>query len=325
MTKPQAALLTMTLAAAAYGVFLLVGGTHDAGRLLQRVGLAGGAFILSLSLLNYLLRFLRWNSYCRRLGHRIALPLGFEYYLAGFGLTATPGKVGEAVRGVYLKKHGVPYPDSLSMVLAERVSDLIAMVLLSGFAVAILPGSALRAAVIVSGLLLVGIIITLATGNTGVVSSLQRRLAGRRLPKVQAAARQLLATMGLAGKLLRGPALLSGIALGLVSWGAEGVGFYYILGFLHAHIALDRAVGIYAVSVLLGALSFLPGGLGTTEASMVLLLVFSGVDRNAAVSATLLCRAATLWFAVLLGVLAMLDAQRRSPFPKAVPSSSASL
>jgi len=68
-------------------------------------------------------------------------------------------------------------------------------------------------------------------------------------------------------------------------------------------------VGIYSVSVLAGALSFIPGGLGSTEAVMVLLLTLVGVNTPAAIAATLICRLATLWFAVIIGgaVLAALE------------------
>ena len=62
------------------------------------------------------------------------------------------------------------------------------------------------------------------------------------------------------------------------------------------------AVSIYGIAVLVGALSFLPGGLGSTELVMGLLLVSLGVDKPVAVAATLICRIATLWFAVFIGV-----------------------
>jgi uncharacterized protein (TIRG00374 family) len=63
--------------------------------------------------------------------------------------------------------------------------------------------------------------------------------------------------------------------------------------------------------MLVGALSFLPGGLGGTEASMVALLMLNNVAQSQAVAATVLIRLATLWFAVALGVIALSMAERR--------------
>jgi uncharacterized protein (TIRG00374 family) len=105
--------------------------------------------------------------------------------------------------------------------------------------------------------------------------------------------------------------LLYGIALGVVAWGSEGVAFYYIMHVLGSDLSLQTALFIYAFSMLVGALSFLPGGLGGTEASMVALLMLNHVAQPQAVAATVLIRLATLWFAVALGIIALSMPERR--------------
>jgi len=107
------------------------------------------------------------------------------------------------------------------------------------------------------------------------------------------------------------PMLLYGIALGLIAWGSEGVAFYYIMHLLGSDLSLQTALFIYAFSMLVGALSFLPGGLGGTEASMVTLLILNHVAQPQAVAATVLIRMATLWFAVALGVFALNMSERK--------------
>ena len=78
---------------------------------------------------------------------------------------------------------------------------------------------------------------------------------------------------------------------------------------LDVQTSVSLAIGVYSVSVLAGALSFIPGGIGSTEAVMILLLKLLGADTATAVAATLICRLATLWFAVILGgiVLVILE------------------
>ncbi len=78
-----------------------------------------------------------------------------------------------------------------------------------------------------------------------------------------------------------------------------------ILQKLGVNTSAGLAIGIYSVSVLAGAVSFIPGGLGSTEAVMVLLLTLVGADASTAVAATLICRFATLWFAVIIGAAAL--------------------
>jgi uncharacterized protein (TIRG00374 family) len=55
-----------------------------------------------------------------------------------------------------------------------------------------------------------------------------------------------------------------------------------------------------------GAATFLPGGLGSTEAVMFLLLQLTGMGDAEAFTVALLSRLATLWLAVILGVVSML-------------------
>jgi hypothetical protein len=54
-----------------------------------------------------------------------------------------------------------------------------------------------------------------------------------------------------------------------------------------------------------GALSFMPGGLGGTEVTMIVSMKLFATPLPIAVSATLVIQVATLWFAVLLGIIAL--------------------
>jgi uncharacterized protein (TIRG00374 family) len=83
---------------------------------------------------------------------------------------------------------------------------------------------------------------------------------------------------------------------------------------LGSDMSLQVALFIYAFSMLVGALSFLPGGLGGTEATMVALLMLNNVAQPQAVAATVLIRLVTLWFAVALGVIALSIAERRKRY-----------
>ena len=66
-------------------------------------------------------------------------------------------------------------------------------------------------------------------------------------------------------------------------------------------IPLTFAMFVYAMAMLAGAISFMPGGLGGAEAVMVGLLVWKGMPGADAIAATVLIRLATLWYAVAVG------------------------
>jgi uncharacterized protein (TIRG00374 family) len=107
--------------------------------------------------------------------------------------------------------------------------------------------------------------------------------------------------------------LAGGFFLALLAWGLEGAGLGLLSSILPGrHLDLASAVGIYGIAVLVGGLSFLPGGLGSTEAVMTALLVTRGYSVADALLLTLACRLVTLWFAVCLGWVAVFLLRQRT-------------
>lgn len=297
----RALLLIVLLSASGYLIFSIWAGWHQVVAAMARVGVVGIAIALSLSLVNYGLRFVRWQKFLTLLGHRVHVPESLRIYIAGFGLTIVPGKVGETIRSVFLKHHGVPYPQSLAAFFSDQLSNLISMLLLACVGLWVYPPAkpmALTLAVVI----LAGLAIL---QQTRLLDSL-KVFAKRRLPvRLAHYVASVIEIVLHSGRCFRLPMLSYGIALGLIAWGAEGVAFYYILHLLGSDISLQTALFIYSFSMLVGALSFLPGGLGGTEAAMVALLTLNGIGQPEAVAATVLIRLATLWFAVALGLVAL--------------------
>ena len=305
----RALLLIVLLSAVGYLIFSIWGGWQDVVAAMARVGLMGTAIALMLSLVNYGLRFVRWQKYLVLLGHRVHTSESLRIYIAGFGLTILPGKAGEAIRSLFLKHHGVSYPESLAAFFSEHLSNLISMLLLVSIGLWVYP-TAQPLVMILAALIVTGLVIMQQTQWLKALKTFaQNRLPGR-LGKLLDHGMEIVLH---AGRCFRLPMLLYGIALGGVAWGAEGAAFYYIMHVLGSDLSLPRALFIYAFSMLVGALSFLPGGLGGAEATMVTLLILNNVAQPQAVAATVLIRLATLWFAVALGIFALTLPERKMP------------
>jgi len=258
-----------------------------------------------LSLLNYVLRIVRWRSYLAHLGHVLTFRFAALTFTAGFAFTLSPGKVGEMVRARYYKNMGVPFSHVAAAFFTERLIDLLAMVTVALLAVASLADS-YRWVLwgTVGGM---GLILFLLAGLSW--DRLERVFMRRQdLPeRLRHAGAGICRMFGSARALLRIDMLLLGFALALAAWSVEGIGLKVIAGMIPSpHLELSAALGIYSVAIIIGALSFLPGGLGSTEAVMVALLVAYGYSMPDAMLPTLVCRLLTLWFAVGLGWLAVL-------------------
>lgn len=294
-------LLIVLLSAVGYLAFSLWGGWQEVVAALSKVGLVGTVIALTLSLVNYLVRFIRWQKFLLKLGHTIYWPESLRIYIAGFGLTILPGKAGEAIRSVFLKKHNVAYTESLAAFFSDQLSNLISMMLLVSVGLWAYPQA--QPVIIILGGLLLAILIFLQ--QTTWLKAFEE-IAQRKFPsKIARLVNSSIEIVLHSKRCFSLPMLLYGIFLGLIAWGAEGVAFYYIMHLLGSDMSLQTALFIYAFSMLVGAISFLPGGLGGTEATMVALLILNHVAQPQAVAATVLIRLATLWFAVALGVIAM--------------------
>lgn len=288
--------LALALATAAIGDF------REVGRSMSQLGAGGWALILGLSLVNYGLRYLRWSLYLSHLGHQLRHRIHALYYIAGFALTTTPGKAGEAIRTVYLGRHAVAATDSLAAFFSERFMDIVTIVLLGLLAAPIL-GEYWWLAPVVGGIaLLLLAIVHLRTPREALQNFWTARADGR----LRRFALSSLRGADNASRLLGGRLAVTGLGLGVIAWGAEGLALAIILDGLGVPVDVTLAIGIYAISVLAGAVSMFPGGLGSTETVMVLLLGSCGVPTSTAIAATLICRIATLWFAVALGAGSMM-------------------
>jgi glycosyltransferase 2 family protein len=222
-------------------------------------------------------------------------------FLAGFPLAVTPGKVGEALKAVWLEREtGLPFSKGISVVLAERISDGLGVLVLSTLGVIAYPRYWPAFAIVLGGL------ITLITLSQIRPAALWLLDLGARLPILKRVSTGLREFYEGSYQLFRPKALLVGVSLGTISWLGEGIGFYFILKGLAVPggwNTLSIAVFVLAFSTVIGAISALPGGLGAAEASIAgMLILLLSLTGDTAAAATLLIRFATLWFAVTLGL-----------------------
>src|SRR5690606_27664117 len=125
-------LLALLFAICVYGAFVAFTGYQALRSALQGFAWETFAGALGLASFNYLLRFAKWEFYLAKLGVR-GIPLGESLlaFLSGFVLTVTPVKVGEVFKSALLSKtHGVDMARTAPIVLAERLTVVIAIVVL---------------------------------------------------------------------------------------------------------------------------------------------------------------------------------------------------
>lgn len=261
--------------------------------------------LLVLATSNYLLRFLKWQYYLVALGLQIPAWPSLLIFLSGFSMAVTPGKLGEVIKSYLLKdRYGIPMSRTAPIVVADRLTDLAALLMLTAVgAVSFHYGE--RAIIVITALLLVALVLLSQERAFRAVVRTTRRF--RLVRRYESVLETLYASTAI---LIRPRALLITIPVAVVAWLAEGLAFYLTFKALHVPGDVLTALFIYSFSMIIGAVSFLPGGLGLTEATMAGLLVARDIGRAQAAAATIIVRLVTLWYAILIGAIALLLFQK---------------
>lgn len=260
--------------------------------------------VCGLSLTSYVIRGLRWRLMLAQIGYRLPLAFSLITYVAGFAFTLAPGKVGELAKYAYYRDYRIPMSPVAGAYSVERIADLAIFVTLA-FVFFGTASEEYGSILIGAGLCVPMGMLLLAGIPEHRLAQLERYLIGSGTGRVKVV-RGVLAGLSAAKELMSIRAISYSLLLGFAGWLAESLGLYLLCSLSPAtSIGVGEAVGIYATAIVVGAISLLPGGLGTTEAALAAILASRGMPFSDVLLVTILCRVLTLWLAVVLGWVAV--------------------
>lgn len=260
--------------------------------------------VLALRVANWVLRFFKWHFYLHVVGVRdIRVDDSAAVFVSGFVLSLSPGKVAEVLKSVVLKHlTGVPIATTLPVIAAERLSDGLAVLILLALAIGALSADQYWPVVLVSTLLLAALVALLQ--RRSLCLWLLDRVAD--LPVIRRFAGPLRGFYESSYAIVRWRSLGVAVGLGMVANLLDGVGVYLILvgiGLPATTELFFQALLVISLSVVVGSLSALPGGLGAADLSIgVTLRLVVGLDVAQAGFVTLMARFVQLWWGVMVGM-----------------------
>jgi uncharacterized protein (TIRG00374 family) len=222
-------------------------------------------------------------------------------------MIATPGRLGELVRLRWMAQESRwPLEKLVPIAVADRATEL------AGMLTVIVACVAFRNTDVAGNFWVVAVAVFLVwfSLNPRLLTwffEFVWRIVGR-APRVFVRLRRM--AQGLI-PFTRAGVLIVTILISTFGWMLEGFAFFCVLSWLGAEIDVATASAIFLVAVLSGALSGLPGGLGSTEAVIIILLSLQNVPVEISVIATVIIRLATLWYAVAIGAIFFFIAETR--------------
>lgn len=272
-----------------------------------------------LAVISYVLTFpfrgLRWQRLLSNVGsHLPVLPLTEVIFIAWFVNSVLPGKVGDLYRGYLLRReYRLSLSRTIGTVVAERVVDLLSLILLLGVTgylvlrgrVAPVVDQMLYAGWIGFAVLVIGMVLTYRYGE---------RLAAFFPPHLREVYVRF--AHGTFASLKNLPVIAGLTAL---AWLAEAGRLYFVMQSVHLSLGLPAALFTVA-AVSLSLIVPTPGGLGGVEAAFVGVLAVFGVPLHVAVVVALLDRMISYYSLIVFGLPAFLLTKRgRQPAVASTP------
>jgi glycosyltransferase 2 family protein len=261
--------------------------------------------VVGLTFVNLGLRYVKWEYYLRLLGIRgVKQSDSIAIFLANYLLILTPGKVGALLKSYFLKQtNGIPVARTMPIIVAERLSDGLGMVLMTAIAMVAYPAALPAVILVVVGM---GMVVLVAQHRP---LALRLIAIAEGIPFIHRFAATLHTLYDSTNELLQIRPLIVATLLGTGARATEGVALYFVLlglGVANTPEVLTNALFITALSNIVGVLVMMPGGLGGTEGSMAgLITYFIGLAPAPTTAATLLARLASFWLPALLGGIAI--------------------
>jgi uncharacterized protein (TIRG00374 family) len=258
--------------------------------------------ILVLIFSSWCVLYVRWVLLLKNSQITISAKDNFLIYFAGFALAITPAKSGELVKSMILKeKFDIPHSRSVPVILMERFYDVVGTLIVSLLGLWFFGLASLPIVIVATGV----IALAFCAVYSSKIFNVFLRLFNK-LNFFQKLITPLMSLQETVKKSSKSKVALVSTTLTVVYRLIEALAIYVVLlGFGIDLIHYLSLAALYSSSIILGNISFVPGGLGVTEGSLTGLLSLQGIEFSTAVGLTLMIRLFTLWYAIIVGFVCL--------------------
>jgi len=294
-------IIVILIAIIIYAVFLFISDFNLVYEKITNFKIIFIPIILSLVSISWVITFYRWHLLLKNSNIHIPIKNNFIIYLASLSLSITPGQIGEVIKSEFLKKQfKIPRSKTLPIIFIEKFYDLMGALIASIIGVWYFEGGLYLISI---GIVLLALIFVLILSRSIFERILLLICKIKFFSKYQ---KNFLESYNVLRNSLKTKIGLKSGILSFIFWVIQGVAVYFVLLALEMNeLNFLIATSANAISVLIGALSFVPGGLGVTEGSMGGLLALQGIEFSFALIAGVIIRIFTSWYTVIVGFIAL--------------------
>ena len=284
-----------------YAIFLFISDLDKISDKILNFKLEFLPIILGLVIFSWIISYFRWNILLKNQNIHIPHSLNFQIFLVGGALGITPGKIGELFKSQILKeKFNIPRTKTAPLFIVEKFLDLVSAMIVTVIGIWFIPEIGYLTII---GLIVSIILFKILTSKKLFIQTLSFLNKIKFLSKYL---EPLSSSHEILSKTLHSKKMFSLLILSVFYWIVIGcAAFFVIEGFGFSVGSILNIISTYSSSLIIGALSFIPGGIGIAEGSLIGLLTFQGIDVSEAIVIVVLIRIFTLWFSTITGFIAL--------------------
>jgi len=244
---------------------------------------------------------IKWHFLLKNSEVDIPLTKSIAVWFAGIAFEITPGHVGVLMKSQILKtSFNISRTKTVPIIIVEKAYELIGALLASIIGIIVLGMEFYLIIIAISGLIVIFFFMYHKSAS---------ELFFNRITKLKFFSKyveNISEFHEIVKKSTNVKVATICILLALTYWFTVSAAAYYTLIAFDVNI-LDylKVLAIYTTSSLLGAISFIPGGIGVTEGSITGLFTLNGIDVSTALILSVMIRIFTLWYSVGVGFIAL--------------------
>ena len=254
--------------------------------------------ILMIQFLALVIKGLRQKKLLDDINVRLTFKENLRIYFAGISLVSTPLGLGQAIKSQIIKeKYGISRSKTLPIIILERFFDLVAITLIVVFTIMLFFNVQSIIIASLSSFILIFAYVLLLKGNLNYISRLFSKI---RILKKILPSDEIYESLHTS---LKSKQMIISIGLSVIIWMIDAFAVYLVFLSFDLNFNFIQSTQYYLTSLVYGSISFLPGGVGLTEGSLITQLMQSDLDLSLSSAVTLFVRSATIWFATIIGLL----------------------
>jgi glycosyltransferase 2 family protein len=229
---------------------------------------------------------------------KISIKENIKLYFTGLSMILTPGGSGQLIKSFYLKKkYNYEIKKTLPLVFVERFIDLMCIITLIASSLLFVQNIEITIIVIIGIILIVAVILGIRFKklfNIFLIILSKIPFLKKNLDEINDIHDSLI-------KMTTVKSFTIGFIFGIFAFCFDVIAVFFVFTAFDVQLDFLKMITAIYPSILYGALSFIPGGIGITELNVVRFLTNEGLSISLSSTIILMIRFFTLWISTVVG------------------------